>query len=44
MLNQPMPDGSFAESTTTLKQKREATVFVYDQAYESEGMEGENTN
>ena len=44
VLNQPMPEGSFSESTTTPKQKREATAFVYDQAYDSEGMEAENSN
>jgi len=44
VLNQPMPDGSFAESTTTPRQKKEATAFVYNQAFDSEGMESENTN
>jgi small conductance mechanosensitive channel len=44
VLNQPMPEGSFAESTTTPKQKKEATAFVYNQAYDSEGMESENSN
>ncbi len=44
VLNQPMPEGSFDESRTTPKQKAEATAFVYNQAYESEGMEAENTN
>ena len=44
VLNQPLPDGTFDESKTTPKQKREATAFVYNQAYDSEGMESENTN
>ena len=44
VLNQPMPDGSFDESTTTPRQKKEATAFVYDQAFDTEGMESENTN
>lgn len=44
VLNQPMPDGSFADSKTDKKQKGEATAFVYGQAYDSEGIEAENTN
>lgn len=42
VVNQPMPEGSFAESKTDRQQKAEATAFVYGQALRSEGMEGEN--
>jgi hypothetical protein len=39
-----MPEGSFDESKTVFREKVEATAFAYDQAYDSEGMEAENTN
>ena len=44
LIDQPRPDGTFDESTTTPRQKKEATAYVYNQAYDSEGMESENTN
>jgi small conductance mechanosensitive channel len=44
VVNQPMPEGTFAESKTVFREKVEATAFAYDQAYDSEGMEAENTN
>ena len=44
VINQPLPDGTFDESITTPKQKKEATAFVYNQAFDSEGMESENSN
>ncbi|AMK13810.1 small-conductance mechanosensitive channel [methanogenic archaeon mixed culture ISO4-G1] len=43
VINQAAPDNGFSEKSTA-KQKREATAYVYDQAYESEGMEAENSN
>ena len=44
VINQPLPDDTFANSTTVFREKVEATAFAYDQAYDSEGMEAENTN
>ena len=42
VINQPLPDGTFAESTTTPSEKKAATNFAYDQAVSSMGMEAEN--
>ena len=44
VINQPLPEDTFAESKTVFREKVEATAFAYDQAYDSEGMEAENTN
>lgn len=44
VVNQPMPEGTFADSKTVFREKVEATAFVYGQSFESEGMEAENTN
>ena len=44
VVNQPMPDGTFEGNKTVFREKVEATAFAYDQAYDSEGMEAENTN
>ena len=39
VVNQPMPEGTFADSKTVFREKVEATAFVYGQSFESEGME-----
>jgi len=44
ILNQPMPEGTFAESQTNMREKVEASIFVYGQALESEGIEAENNS
>jgi small conductance mechanosensitive channel len=44
VVNQPMPEGTFADSKTVFREKVEATAFVYGQSFESEGMESENSN
>ena len=44
VVNQPMPEGTFEGNKTVFREKVEATTFAYDQAYDSEGMEAENTN
>ena len=44
VVNQPMPEGTFDGNKTVFREKVEATAFAYDQAFDSEGMEAENSN
>ena len=44
VLNQPMPEGSFDHSKTSPREKEEATAFAFEQAYDSQGMEAENSS